>query len=58
MKFVGQGFDVAQAPGNAQQEVLVEIVEARQCADGVAGIGPHAEFVDPPDVDGDAHILV
>ena len=53
-----QRFDVAKLPGNAEQEVLVEVVEARQGANGVAGIGAHTEFVDPADVDGDAHGLV
>jgi len=52
-----QWFDVAELARDAEQEVLVEVVEARQGADGVAGIGAHTEFVDPPDVDGDAHGL-
>ena len=31
------------------------MVQAREGADGVAGVGPHAKFADPPDVDGDPH---
>ena len=50
-----QGLDVAQFSGNAEQEVFGALVEARQSADGVAGVGAYAELIDPPNVDGDAH---
>ena len=44
--------------GNAEQEVLVVVVESRQRAYGVAGVGADAKLVDAPDVDGDAHSSV
>ena len=49
---------IAKPSGNSQQEVFVGIVEARECTNGVARVGANAEFIDSPDVDGDAHRLV
>ncbi len=50
-----QWLDVAQLSREAEQKVFRALVEARQGANGVAGVGAHAKLVDPPDVDGDAH---
>ena len=38
-----------------EQEVLVFVVELRQCANDVAGVSADAEFVDPPNVEGNPH---
>ena len=53
-----QWLDVAQPARNADENVLVVVIEARQCANGVAGISPHAELGDAADVDSDAHRVV
>jgi len=55
---IGQRLDVAEPSGNSQQKVLVKVVKARECTNGVARVGANAEFIDSPDVDGDAHRLV
>ena len=33
------------------------MIQTRERADGVAGVSPHAELVNAPDVDGDSHEL-
>ena len=53
-----QRLDVAQLAGNAKQKVFVAVVEPGERANRIAGVGAHTEFVNPPDVDGDAHSLV
>ena len=53
-----QRFHVAQLAGNAEEEVFGTVIEPREGANGIAGVGPHAKLVDPPDVDGNAHNLV
>ncbi len=44
--------------GNSEQEVLRAMVEPGERANGVASVSSHTEFVDPPNVDSDAHSLV
>ncbi len=55
MKFGGSGSDVAQLAGNADEEIFVIVVQARQRANGIAGISADAKLGDAPDIDGDAH---
>ena len=57
-EIVRQRFNVAELSRNSQQKILVEVIEARERTNGVACVGANAEFVDSPDVDGDAHSLV
>jgi len=53
-----QRLNVTQPAWNAQQKVFRGVVEPREGADGVAGVSPHPEFADSPDVDCDTHSLV
>ena len=55
MKFGGSDLDTAQLSGNADQEVLVVVIEARQRANGVAGVGADAKLADTANVDGNVH---
>ena len=55
---VGKRFNIAEPSRNSQQEVLVKVVEARKCTNGVTCVGANAEFIDSPNVDGDTHRLV
>ena len=55
---IGQRLDVAEPSRNSQQKIFVAAIEARECTNGVARVGANAEFIDSPDVDGDAHSLV
>lgn len=43
---------------NADEKIFVIVIEARQGADGVAGISPDTELGDAANIDGDAHRVV